>query len=372
MLRYRRRLRVAPGVYLNFSTSGVSTTIGPRGFNVNIGKRGVFLNAGIPGTGIYLRKKIGEVGGKVEKIEERQIPKKNLYSVKSSSTKDLSSEKFLDLKQALYQGLRDRYWLLIEAKRRKRKYFLAKFINIFLKFLLIGFFLPFLKKWLFKNFFSYHKTRLRGENYRLKFHVKMEKDFFQEFTLVKQYFQELAEKSRVWDVVARDFVPANLSYDYSFRDLERVTVDFLLQDTELISLVGEKPLCLQNANGGSLYLYPFFILVQDMANLDFAIVELQSLIMSHRKVRFLENESVPAFTKYLGVSYLHVRSNGQRDLRYRVNPQYPVCLYYELHLKTAEGLNEIYLFSNAELAEKFCLALEKYIRHVGKIEIFFN
>jgi len=41
-----------PGVRLNFSGSGVSTTIGPRGATVTLGKRGARANLGMPGTGI--------------------------------------------------------------------------------------------------------------------------------------------------------------------------------------------------------------------------------------------------------------------------------------------------------------------------------
>lgn len=57
-IRFRKRVKVLPGVTLNFSKSGISTTIGARGASVNIGKNGVFGNVGIPGTGIYMRGKI--------------------------------------------------------------------------------------------------------------------------------------------------------------------------------------------------------------------------------------------------------------------------------------------------------------------------
>lgn len=57
-IKYRRRIKIAPGVNLNISKSGVSTTIGLRGASVNIGKNGTYLNTGIPGTGLYDRNKI--------------------------------------------------------------------------------------------------------------------------------------------------------------------------------------------------------------------------------------------------------------------------------------------------------------------------
>lgn len=57
-MRYRNRIKLAPGVNINLSKSGISTTVGPRGANINIGKNGSYLNTGIPGTGLYDRNKI--------------------------------------------------------------------------------------------------------------------------------------------------------------------------------------------------------------------------------------------------------------------------------------------------------------------------
>lgn len=55
---YRKRVKIAPGVHLNFSKNGVSTSIGPKGAKVSFSKNGTYLNTSIPGTGIYNRKKI--------------------------------------------------------------------------------------------------------------------------------------------------------------------------------------------------------------------------------------------------------------------------------------------------------------------------
>lgn len=58
-MRFQKRIKIAPGVRLNVSKSGFSTTIGGRGASVNVGKNGVHANAGISGTGISTRKKLG-------------------------------------------------------------------------------------------------------------------------------------------------------------------------------------------------------------------------------------------------------------------------------------------------------------------------
>jgi hypothetical protein len=57
-VRFRRRIKIMPGVYMNLSGSGASMTVGPRGASVSIGKRGVHANTSIPGTGLYARTRL--------------------------------------------------------------------------------------------------------------------------------------------------------------------------------------------------------------------------------------------------------------------------------------------------------------------------
>lgn len=42
--RYRKRIRLMPGVHLNISQKGVSTTVGRRGASVNFSSRGARVN----------------------------------------------------------------------------------------------------------------------------------------------------------------------------------------------------------------------------------------------------------------------------------------------------------------------------------------
>ena len=49
--RFRRTFRIAPGVRLNASKSGVSASVGRRGAWFTIGPRGTRETIGIPGTG---------------------------------------------------------------------------------------------------------------------------------------------------------------------------------------------------------------------------------------------------------------------------------------------------------------------------------
>ena len=51
-LRFRRRIKLFPGVSVNISKSGISTSVGRSGSILNLGKRGTRATVGLPGTGI--------------------------------------------------------------------------------------------------------------------------------------------------------------------------------------------------------------------------------------------------------------------------------------------------------------------------------
>ena len=55
---YRKRIKIAPGIHLNLSKGGVSTSIGPKGAKVTFGEKGTYMNKSIPGTGLYSREKM--------------------------------------------------------------------------------------------------------------------------------------------------------------------------------------------------------------------------------------------------------------------------------------------------------------------------
>jgi hypothetical protein len=61
-IRFRKSIKLAPGIRMNFSGSGASWTVGPRGASIGIGKRGAYLNSGIPGTGLYARQRLDSGG----------------------------------------------------------------------------------------------------------------------------------------------------------------------------------------------------------------------------------------------------------------------------------------------------------------------
>ena len=56
--RYRKRIKILPGIHINISKSGISTNVGVKGASVTFGPKGTYVNAGLPGTGLYRRDKV--------------------------------------------------------------------------------------------------------------------------------------------------------------------------------------------------------------------------------------------------------------------------------------------------------------------------
>lgn len=73
--RFRKSFKVMPGVRVNMSSKGFSTTIGGRGASVNISKRGTYLNTSIPGTGLSSRTRVGGDSRSVGSASKPAIPR---------------------------------------------------------------------------------------------------------------------------------------------------------------------------------------------------------------------------------------------------------------------------------------------------------
>ncbi|MCQ9426679.1 DUF4236 domain-containing protein [Pseudomonas sp. LJDD11] len=51
-LRFRKSIKIIPGVKLNLGKKGASLSVGGRGLTANISRRGTRVTAGVPGTGL--------------------------------------------------------------------------------------------------------------------------------------------------------------------------------------------------------------------------------------------------------------------------------------------------------------------------------
>ncbi len=110
---FRRRVKLIPGVHLNFSKNGISTTIGVRGASMTFGKRGTYVNTGISGTGFYNRQKVSSGrsnpnNNSIPEPTEVIDPADNIISV---DAEEVTSQNMAGIKEAIINAHKQRHEL---------------------------------------------------------------------------------------------------------------------------------------------------------------------------------------------------------------------------------------------------------------------
>lgn len=110
-MRFRKSIKLAPGIRMNLSGSGASWTLGPRGASIGIGKRGTFLNTGIPGSGLSFRQPLSSgssnAGSRPQIISQERV----------SLTVEVADDGTLTLKDSLGNPASEE---LIEAAKKQK------------------------------------------------------------------------------------------------------------------------------------------------------------------------------------------------------------------------------------------------------------
>ncbi len=72
-LRFRKSVKILPGVRVNFGLKGTSLSVGARGASISIGKQGVYSNVSIPGTGISFREKLSNNSRNERALKQQRL-----------------------------------------------------------------------------------------------------------------------------------------------------------------------------------------------------------------------------------------------------------------------------------------------------------
>ncbi len=69
--RFQRRIKIAPGVHLNISKSGISLSVGGKGATLNVGGlRGPRGTVGVPGTGLSYSQRVSN-------LRDQDVPRRS-------------------------------------------------------------------------------------------------------------------------------------------------------------------------------------------------------------------------------------------------------------------------------------------------------
>ncbi|WP_047246503.1 DUF4236 domain-containing protein [Maribacter thermophilus] len=366
-LKFRRRQKIFPGFYVNFSAKGISTTMGIKGFNVNINKDGAYLNTGIPGTGIYDRKKISDWNSNKStpeksfnesfKNENYFLPENLRGEIKSKNASEVTTQGLVELKETLVAANKEMAAIKKEISQLEKKVQNSNILRIFSKVFLIGF----LIKW-FDNDYSEKKEYLANlkkqvAECHIDIEIHMDRVLDEKYLKLKLAFDNLLKSSIIWDMTSA--VPNEDNRSSANRSIERKPTKISYQKIPFLNSVYEA-MCFQNQNGSNIYIYPGFAALFDNKD-NFGLIELDELDITYGPMNFLETEKIPNDSKIVGETWAKVNKDGTPDRRFKNNYKIPIARYGELTFKSNSGVFEVFLSSNEKYSEEFAERYNQYV-----------
>lgn len=369
-LRFRRSVRAFPGVRLNFSATGVSTTIGGRGASLTVGPRGTFVNVGIPRTGISFRERVatGPVAGMSPVMGDRPelpdadaTPRNEVMpgEIRSAANELITSVGLRGFRELLGEANREYGRLKSElpplqgqlASTQGRAY---KWQN--------GRVLRHLLRKKYQSILSEYQVARREvdelqkaiERCRIAVEIEMDGGMEQSYGALVDAFRALAACDLCWDTTSEAAVNQAVERTKATRSITRTPIVPDCRPAAIIE-ASRPALCFPNANGGDLFILPGLLLVFNRAA-DFALVSLAEVRLLYSTIRFQEEEGVPSDSNVLGETWKKVNKDGSPDRRFANNFRIPIAEYGVLRFTSAAGLNEEYMFSNSAKAELFRIA----------------
>lgn len=407
-LRFQKRVSLFPGVRLNFSLSGVSTTIGVPGASITLGgRRGPTANLGIPGTGLSFRTPLTQKP-KATRRPSSQLPdldpaayldppeqydisplnpppmSSGLTAIQSESVDSLTTSGLAAFKDLIVEGqnsrtdaaqtLTDAQTYLeaankalaeaqstYEATERKLARLQASWFARFRKGRIAAtrtHLAQTSEKWTDAANHVSKAGELFDEAEARHSELYVDLDFglsgaaHAAWTRLSEAFDALTKSEKIWDVTAARKKRAGAERSIATEVIDRQPTKLAFSELPLIQ-TQYKPLRFHNVNGADILLYPGFVVVFQTEQ-QFAILELPQVQIRFELSKFQEEEAIPADAESFGVTWKYSNRDGTPDRRYADNPSIPVVAYGKLDFRSNTGLAESYMFSHARAAADFC------------------
>ena len=374
------RFTPLPGVRLTLSPSGISTSVGVGPFRITAGPSGQHFTATIPGTGLSLRQQLPgnhnrgsappsplpqflpsgtptpPLAARVEQIESagsavlttpgiaefrklldraRTEHAETVRELASSQTAErTATEAYLSWKNG---------WLL----RRIRK---ARFVEL--------------------EATAEEATAKRAELEeqetlaRLGTQIDLPDSLKSTFSRFSDAFVQLSRSSRIWDTVSHRAINQFAERTLAARAIERKLVRFRLGGCAVIQSEWQVP-HLENANGGDLFLFPLFV-VYFVGEQSFALLEYKDVEFTCVRMRFHEEEAVPADSQVVGRTWAKTNKDGTPDRHFKENYEIPIAEYCKLVLQSTTGLNEEYMISSTPTCEAFAKEWNSLVQGIAR------
>ena len=354
--RFRRSVRILPGVRINLSGSGASVSLGGRGFRYTIGPKGTRVTAGIPGTGIswteYTPHSKARRLNAPEVLDsspvfDPTIPSNHveLEAIENASVGEINAHSTSDLAP-----------ILNSVSRRIR---IATFVQFISVLLFVGALLQTNQLWL--GLSALYATMFVPLAIFLDRYRRSVKVIYDSQGVVAHItealavaFTELAASKSVWAIQAEGRIADWKRNAGASGQIRRSRIK--LQFDRPSCIRGREKFPTFKLGSGELYLLPDSALIVVRGAI--AAVSYRDLDFSMPMVKFIEEERVPSDTTIVDHTWRYVNKSGGPDRRFISNRQIPVCLYRELSFRSDGGLNCKFQLSNPAAADSLHRVVE--------------
>ncbi|MGJ0194558.1 DUF4236 domain-containing protein [Pantoea sp. RRHST58] len=373
-LRFKRRLKIVPGLYLNVSSAGTSWSAGVPGATLNFGGgNGARVTVGIPGAGISYSHKIGgkKTGSRPTSIhttlplESKYTPSPSLEDIDlstipvvSADIETISEIGMADLADMINQAERTRQEIssaLIILREQKEK--LEKQTRLYSIIILRS---------LFRKKLSIlrDKVRLTSENIEngkaelestgVMFDWGGDEKILARYRAFSHSFGSALRSAKIWDILSYRDTDKLKQRTQAGKEVSREEVRFSMgrpnclpvSDHDKFKMVPH----MENRNGGDIYIFPGFLLIENESR--FAVVSISDVELEYTCTRFAEIEDVPADSKVEGNTWRYANKNGGPDRRFNDNYPIPWVTYGVIKIRFKNVLHEEYMISNEEAAKQ--------------------
>jgi hypothetical protein len=379
--RFQRRIKLFPGVRLNFSRGGISTTVGVRGASITFGPRGTYANAGLPGTGLSFRERIdhpaaseprSQVAPQFDGSSGRgsyrghTAQELELGAIRSAHVSAMTSAGLGELKKLINEAAARRIELVRQVgvderglRRARRRLTMAR---LFIIRLFTGSRIAGLTNAVAEAEAALDLTQRQLSGCKIEIDFAFDDRTLNTFGALIRSFDDLTHCARMWDITASVATNRRAERTIAVRSIERATIRLDFEQSNIIE-TGQRSLHLTNANGNDIYVYPGFVMVPSASN-DFALIEFHDLQVLFSTSNFIEDDAVPSDAETVGTTWKKANKDGSRDRRFAENHQIPIVRYAEIEFRSGTGLWEVYQFSSYTRAHAFATAMTEYRQSV--------
>ncbi len=376
--RFRRSVRLFPGVRLNFGLRGVSVSAGVPGVRLNFGTRRSSVTVGIPGTGLSYTETLGSVRGPPRQqslptgFAADPLPNRLTTpapddplpgEIKSADIATLTSPDLEGLKTLINEAAHQRAslqsdWKEAVASRKKAWKKLRRRERLPLSL--------FMKRSIPKAKEAFEEAENEAWKVaealaasEIKADVCLDERCWAAWSGLEEAHRKLSGSAKFWDVTSSLLVDryrtrsaANFAVTRKLVGLRAVTDGILSGPREGMRF--------ENANGDDLDIFPGLLLIRQKRGTDYALVDLRDLDISTHARQFIETDGVPSDARVVGYAWAKSNKDGSPDRRFKNNRQIPIALYGRIEFSTPSGVRKAYEASNCEAALEFGETIRKF------------